>query len=407
MVSNMKMRKTKRGCRAIGAAISTALLALALCFCAILGLYDFLIPETVSCFTSEAYPSYLGATLESNGSVEGDIISVGTGQYKLFSAIPVKQVATAQLKDLKVHVGGFPFGIKFFTKGALVVGFDDEGTNPAFVAGLRLYDIITQINGKEISGTNKINEIIENCGGKAVSLTFLRAGKEMKISFVPEFSDSEARYKAGIWLKDSGAGIGTVTYILDDGSFGGLGHGVCDGDTGELVKIESGSVVGVTLNGVVKGERGAPGELKGYFNSTRSGVLLKNTDCGIFGCFANAPVASLGAAVPIGLKSDLKAGKASIFCTLDDNERREYEVEIFDINVNASGNKCFSIRITDGELLKKTGGIVQGMSGSPIIQDGKLVGAVTHVLINDPSRGYGIFIENMIAAANAPMAKAS
>lgn len=403
----MKMRKTKRGCRSIGAAISTALLALALCVCAVLGLYDFLIPETVSCFASEAYPSYLGATFESSSSCEGDIISVGTGQYKLFGAIPVKQVATAQVKDLKVRVGGFPFGIKFFTKGALVVGFDDESTNPAFAAGLRLYDIITQINGKEITGTNKINEIIENCGGKAVQLTFLRAGKEMKTSFVPEFSNAESRYKAGIWLKDSGAGIGTVTYILDDGSFGGLGHGVCDGDTGELIKMESGSVVGVTLNGVVKGERGAPGELKGYFNSTRSGVLLKNTDCGIFGCFGNLPTAKAGDFVSIGLKGELKAGKASIFCTLDDNERREYEVEIYDININAEGNKCFSIRVTDGDLLQKTGGIVQGMSGSPIIQNGKLVGAVTHVLINDPSRGYGIFIENMIAAANTPMPRAA
>ena len=398
MVSKMKMRKIK-GCRlTLGGKISTALLALVLCVCAVLGFYDFLIPETVSCFSEEAYPSYLGATLENEELAEdGGIINLGTGQYKLFGAIPVKEVTVASIKDMKLYPGGIPFGIKFFTKGVLVVGFDDEKTNPAFAAGLRLHDIITQIDGKDISGTNKINEIIENCNGRSVCITFLRAGKENKITFTPKYSESEKKYTCGIWLKDSGAGIGTVTFVFpDSGVFGGLGHGICDGETGELISMQSGNVVGVTINGVVKGQCGTPGELKGYFNSSKSGVLLQNTDCGVFGVLGEIPVPIKSEPMSIGLKNELKEGKATILCTLDDNVRQEYEIEISEINRNATGNKCFTVKITDKELLESSGGIVQGMSGSPIIQNGKIVGAVTHVLINDPTRGYGIFIENML-----------
>lgn len=398
MVSKMIMRKIKGSRFTLGGKISIALLALALTVCAVLGLYDFLIPETVSCFSEQAFPSYLGATLENEGvDGKGELVSVGVGQYKLFGAIPVKEVTTASIKDMKVYAGGVPFGIKFFTKGVLVVGFDEENTNPAFAAGLRLHDIITQIDGKDISGTNNFNEKIENCNGRPICITFLRAGKENKITFAPKYSESDKKYTCGIWLKDSGAGIGTVTFIFpDSGVFGGLGHGICDSETGELISMESGNVVGVTINGVVKGQSGAPGELKGYFNSSNSGALLKNSECGVFGVLGKVPVPIKTEPLSIGLKNELKEGKATILCTLDDNVRREYEIEISDINQNAKGNKCFTVKITDKELLEASGGIVQGMSGSPIIQNGKLVGAVTHVLINDPTKGYGIFIENML-----------
>ena len=184
--------------------------------------------------------------------------------------------------------------------------------------------------------------------------------------------------------------------MLEDGTFGGLGHGICESDTGELTQIINGSVLGVTLNGIVKGQRGNPGELKGYFNSSKIGAIYKNTDVGVFGVLAQIPDVIKGKTYSIGLKSELKEGKATVICTLDDNVRREYDIEISNINRNADGNKCFSVKITDSRLLSATGGIVQGMSGSPIIQNGKLVGAVTHVLINDPMSGYGIFIENML-----------
>ena len=373
--------------------IGLSLLILAVFSLGILGFYNAAIPKTVSCFSFQDVPSYLGATFEADSlatSTSGEM----RGQYKLFGAIPVKTVTVSRLEDVKVYVGGVPFGIKFLTKGVSVVGFEDESNNPAYKAGLRLYDTIIKINGKEISGNADVSEAVS--GGGEITMTFLRAGAEKTIKFTPKYSENDKKYTLGVWLKDSGAGIGTLTYVLEDGTFGGLGHGICDGDTGEIVPIINGSVLGVTLNGIVKGQKGAPGELKGYFNSSKVGAIYKNSEVGVFGALAEIPDSIKGKTYSIGLKSDLKEGRATILCTLDDNVRREYTVEISNINRNADGNKCFSIKITDEQLINATGGIVQGMSGSPIIQNGKLVGAVTHVLVNDPTTGYGIFIENML-----------
>ena len=373
--------------------IGLSLLILAVFSLGILGFYNAAIPKTVSCFSFQDVPSYLGATFEADSlatSTSGEM----RGQYKLFGAIPVKSVTVSRLEDVKVYVGGVPFGIKFLTKGVSVVGFEDESNNPAYKAGLRLYDTIIKINGKEISGNADVSEAVS--GGGEITMTFLRAGAEKTIKFTPKYSENDKKYTLGVWLKDSGAGIGTLTYVLEDGTFGGLGHGICDGDTGEIVPIINGSVLGVTLNGIVKGQKGAPGELKGYFNSSKVGAIYKNSEVGVFGALAEIPDSIKGKTYSIGLKSELKEGRATILCTLDDNVRREYTVEISNINRNADGNKCFSIKITDERLINATGGIVQGMSGSPIIQNGKLVGAVTHVLVNDPTTGYGIFIENML-----------
>jgi stage IV sporulation protein B len=208
-------------------------------------------------------------------------------------------------------------------------------------------------------------------------------------------------------VRDSGAGIGTVTYIKEDTlAFGGLGHGICDGESGALIPIARGSVMDVTVGGIKRGAVGAPGELRGHFAASRIGTLMQNTACGVFGTLTDCPAAPAGT-LPIGFKEELHDGAATLWCTLDDHVTRSYGVEISDIHRNATGNKCFTVTVTDMELLAKTGGIVQGMSGSPIVQDGRLVGAVTHVLIGDPTTGYGIFIENMLNAANIPMAKAS
>lgn len=376
-------------------------LALVLLCASVLIFYTVLIPKTVACFSGDDIPSYLGATYEELD--EGDstsAVSITHGQYKLFGAIPIKSVTVAKLEDTRVYVGGIPFGIKFFTKGVSVVGFEDESINPAYKAGLRLYDTIIKVNGKEISGISDLSQVAE--GGGELELTYIRAGKEGKVKFSPKYSDSEKKYTLGLWLKDSGAGIGTLTYVLADGSFGGLGHGICDSDTGELIPIFNGSVLGVTVNGIVKGQRGNPGELKGYFNSSKVGALYKNTENGVFGALVQIPDTITGKTYSLGLKNELKEGKATVICTLDDNVRREYSIEISNINRGATGNKCFTVKITDEKLLAATGGIVQGMSGSPIIQNGKLVGAITHVLINDPTTGYGIFIENMLTqSANA------
>ena len=366
----------------------------------VLSLYGLTIPKTVTCFENEEIPSYIGAVFEpTQGTQSSELGTVTRGVYKLFGTIPVRSVTVAKFDDVKVYAGGIPFGIKFFTKGVSVVGFEDENNNPAFKAGLRLYDVITKVNGVEISGSADLGRVAES--GSELNLTVIRAGRELSIKFKPKYSESEKKHVLGIWLKDSGAGIGTLTFVMTDGTFGGLGHGICDGETGELTAINNGSVLGVTLNGVIKGQRGVPGELKGYFNSSKVGALYSNTENGVFGALAEVPDAVKGKIYSLGLKNDLKEGKATILCTLEDNVRREYEVEISGITRNADGNKCFTVKIVDEKLLSATGGIVQGMSGSPIIQNGKLVGAVTHVLINDPTTGYGIFIENMLAQMNS------
>ena len=392
----MKKMMGSRALPVLGAAFA----ALALAVCALLGFYAAVIPRTVSCFGDSVAPSYFGATFEADAASVECVGAKGaseSGKYKLFGAIPVRAVTLNRLEDAELYVGGVPFGVKFLTRGATVVGFEDEAKNPAFAAGLRLYDVIIYVNGKSTPSVSELSEIVSH--GSELSLTVLRAGKERVIKFKPRYSEAEGKYVLGLYLKDSGAGIGTLTFVTEDGTFGGLGHGICDSETGALVSLGSGSVLGVTLNGIVRGQRGDPGELKGYFNSSKLGSLAKNCDVGVFGRLASVPAEICTKRYRIGLKNELKEGAATLICTLDDNERREYAIEISSINLNATGNKCFTVKICDSALISKTGGIVQGMSGSPIIQNGKLVGAVTHVMINDPTVGYGIFIENMLAQA--------
>ena len=324
-----------------------------------------------------------------------------------------KTAAQKNLSTIRLYPGGMPFGVKFMTEGILVVGFcelQDTGAsqNPAIAAGLRQGDTILRASGKLLTSAADLNEQIEKANGAAVSLRYCRDGKEYETSLTPVYSPVEGRYKSGIYVRDSGAGIGTVTFIVPETlAFGGLGHGICDADTGELIPIQRGSVVGVKINGVVKGLAGSPGEVKGYFSSGKIGSLLENSECGVFGVFGKLPSAMQHEPLPIGTRHDLQEGTAHIYCTLDENTAQQYEIEICDIHRDAMSNKCFTIKVTDPRLIDKTGGIIQGMSGSPIIQNGKLVGAVTHVLINDPTTGYGIFLENMLGATSVPMRKAA
>ena len=247
-----------------------------------------------------------------------------------------------------------------------------------------------------MSGASQLTELIENCGGNSLVLHCRRGKNEFDVTLTPAYCPAEARYKTGIWVRDSGAGIGTVTFMIPEtGAFAGLGHGICDGDTGELIPMKRGSVSDVTISSVVRGAPGAPGELKGYFNAGKVGALLGNSACGVWGVFSEIPETD-EEPLPIGMRGELEEGDACILCTLDSNKMGRYDVKISNINRDATGSKCFTITVTDPDLLAVSGGIVQGMSGSPIIQNGKIVGAVTHVLINDPTTGYGIFIENML-----------
>jgi len=331
---------------------------------------------------------------------EGDNIYTAS----LFGIIPIKKVQVNIFPQAMLIPGGMPFGVKFFTEGVIVVGLSDieteKGTaNPAKSAGVKTSDIITQINGISVNSVEEAAQIIETSKGDTLFLNVSRDGKNLELKLKPVYSVSESKYKSGIWLRDSTAGIGTVTFISPSNyAFGGLGHGICDVDTGNLMPLKKGTIVNANINSAVKGQPDLPGELKGKFKEN-IGTLLANTSNGIFGILNNMPVTPETATpLPIGLRSDLKEGKATIYATIDDTGVREFEIEIIKIYKNSSDSKNFLVKITDPKLLEITGGIVQGMSGSPIIQGGKLVGAITHVLVSDPTKGYGIFMDNMFSS---------
>ena len=324
----------------------------------------------------------------------------------------IEALSTEELQSIRLLPGGMPFGVKFVTEGVSVVGFCDVETgngrvNPATVAGLHAKDIILKVDGEPLVGASQLTKAIEGCNGKELTLLCRRAGREFEVKLRPVYSKEEARYKTGIWVRDTGAGIGTVTFIIPEtGAFAGLGHGICDVDTGELISMKRGTVSDVTISSVVRGAAGAPGELKGFFNAGKVGSLLGNSHCGVWGVFSKIPETD-AAPVEIALRGEITEGDAYILSTLDNNKICKYNVKISNINRDATASKCFTVTVTDPNLIACSGGIVQGMSGSPIIQNGKLVGAVTHVLINDPTTGYGIFIENMLNAAQMPMARVS
>lgn len=328
----------------------------------------------------------------------------------LSSAVILPAAAVQTKRDFRgesVILGGVPFGVKFSTEGVTVIGFSDidglsKNQTPAYLAGLRAKDVIVKINGREIKDATELTGAVEESGGREITLTFKRGKTEKTIGITPIYSNSEKRYKTGIWVKDSGAGIGTLTYIRPEtGEFGGLGHGICDADTGDLIKMSRGDVVNVKVHAIKKGISGTPGELKGHFEAGEIGDLYLNTECGVFGKLTSIP-AGCGERIRVAMRDEIREGEAYIVCTLDDGVRCQYKIEVSAINKNANGSKCFMIKVTDKNLIEKTGGIVQGMSGSPIVQNGKLIGAVTHVMINDPTVGYGIFIENMLIAASVP-----
>ncbi len=288
--------------------------------------------------------------------------------------------------------GGNVFGIKI--KQSHVTVIESSGI-PALSPG----DKILSINGKEVSTVEEVKEAVSKCGGSSVTIRAEHHGSQVAIEAKPSLVDGE--YKLGISLRDSASGIGTITYYNPENNcFGGLGHGVCDSESGEIIEMSSGEVTGVILGGLHKGECGKPGELSGVLKNDSIGSLDKNNSCGVFGVLNCPDALKSKTAIPIGTKNEIHEGEATIISTLKNGKSTEYKIEIYDIDKSSDGSKSFRIRTSDPALIAISGGIVRGMSGSPIIQDGKLVGAVTHVLVANPTEGYGIFIENMLNAAN-------
>lgn len=338
-------------------------------------------------------------------------LAAGTGaagEYKsqitALKVIPVKDITINVTKRRYVGVGGEVFGIKLYTKGVIVVSIDSVTTpsgskDPAVTAGLKCGDIITHINGEAALNSAQMTDAVEQSQGKTLKLKIDRNGEQLELSLKPEMSVNGG-YKAGIWVRDSSAGIGTVTFYDDNARiFGGLGHGVCDVDTGKIMPLNNGEAVRARVNGFYKSSAGNPGELCGVFSDIALGSLRVNCETGVYGELLQPSGAKT---LPVALESEVKLGSAQMITTIDDTGPQYYDIEITKIYPSSDlSARNMIIKVTDPELLEKTGGIVQGMSGSPIVQNSMLVGAVTHVFVNDPTQGYGIFASRMLATQDS------
>lgn len=330
-------------------------------------------------------------------------------EIKFLGMIPLKSVEVEKIKDLELYPGGVPIGVRVSSEGVLVVGYSDIEINnekeesPGKVGGLEIGDVILKINGIEMHNSRDLVKAIKQSEKDSIKVDILRHGENIT-KIVTLKKENNKDYKIGLWIRDSTAGVGTMTFYDDTSKkFGALGHPITDSDTNEPFLIKDGDVIESSIISIRKGEKGSPGELKGIFinESNPTGEIDKNTQSGIFGKLnSNILQKSDIKRLKVGFRDEIVPGKAKIITTIDENGPQEYEIEIEKLlNQNVASSKSMVIKVTDPRLLEKTGGIVQGMSGSPIIQNNKIVGAVTHVLINKPDTGYGIYIEWMLQDA--------
>lgn len=347
--------------------------------------------------------SFNGSALAeaSQGRKVGDSFLV---DLKAFGIIPISKIDVEVVDELHVAVLGSPFGMKIYTNGVMVTSLSDVQTangveRPAKKAGIKLGDYILSINGQAVTTNEDVMSIVEKSAGKKLRFEILRGNTKIYINFCAVKSKETSSYKIGLWVKDSSAGIGTLTFYSPvNDIICGLGHGICEEETGELISIKSGSIVEAQIISSEKGEVGAPGKLNGRMLFQTVGVIEKNCQMGVYSRLTGK--LEFSNLTEIALKQEVKNGKAQILCTIDESGPKLYDCQI-EVRSSAYHNKVQNllVTVTDKKLLEKTGGIVQGMSGSPILQDGKLIGAVTHVLIDNPTKGYGIFAENMLETA--------
>lgn len=325
-------------------------------------------------------------------------------QVKLFGILPFKQVGIRVIEDQQLIPVGVPIGIYVKTEGVMVIGTGEfRSVNGEKVAPaehiLKSGDYVVKLNGTEVADKDDLITRIENGSGEAAILT-IRRGEEYFDVKIDPVQDQTKKYKIGVWVRDNAQGVGTMTYIDSQGNFGALGHGINDVDTSNLMEMNDGTLYQTEIISIQKGTAGHPGEMTGmivYSDDRILGDITSNSVRGIFGkCNDKALALGTEEAMPIGLKQEIRKGPAQILCTVD-GTTRYYDIEITDIHLDHDNvNRGIELKVTDSDLIALTGGIVQGMSGAPIIQNGKFVGAVTHVLVQDSTRGYGIFIENML-----------
>lgn len=365
-----------------GKFISRAFCLLIAAATGVLGFYYKLLPGELS--------------VQTGGSIQGSIcgaelVELTDGSYGFaLGAMTIKPVSLNSAERKMLIPGGTPFGIKLRTEGVMVISVN--GGSPADKAGIKAGDVISSVNSVPVSTNSDIAAAVQLNPEECVVI-LNRGNGEMRLTAQPEEDGDILRI--GAWVRDSAAGIGTMTfYDPETGMFGGLGHPVSDVTTGEPMPLSSGEITGAEIYSVIKGMNGEAGELCGDLCDGSVGTLSANTQVGVFGMMLTEPQ---GEALPMAFRQEIKCGPATILATIDGLEPQEYSIEIESINLCAlNGSKSMVIRITDERLLEASGGIVRGMSGSPIIQNGMIAGAVTHVFINDPTRGYAVFAESMI-----------
>lgn len=338
-----------------------------------------------------------------------DIDEDYTGKVNLsvnLFGINVKDITVNIIETTEVVPLGDIVGLKLYTNGVLVVGMseisgiDKNKYKPYENTGILEGDMIVEINEKTITNTSELIECVNNSKGKQISVKYVRDGEILETNIKP-IETSKDDYKLGLWVRDAAAGVGTISYYEPaSGLFAALGHGIIDVDTEKLLDISSGEFVTTNIVSIVKGEKGNPGKIQGSVETQQKiGDVYKNTEFGVFGKVSNTSVLNedLTKTVKVASRNEIKTGKATIMCTLENNIKKEYEVEIEKIyKNNNSDNKSMVLKVTDKELLDKTGGIIQGMSGSPIMQNGKIIGVLTHVLVSNPTVGYGVFADLMV-----------
>lgn len=413
-------RKIAKGCanpvRNFFKAVSASLCSLCVAVFGILGYGALRVPD--SFYVTENQQPALEAPFQAgsktaglagNASFRVGALSADTYdlQIRALGLFPVKTTKVTVSQRRYVVLGGTVFGIKLYTQGVMVVGVDAVTTasgpvNPAEKAGLKEGDVILKIEGEAVQRNKDVSAAVEKSGGAAMEFCIQRDEKEMTLQFTPALSAADNNYKAGIWVRDSSAGIGTLTFVdPQTKTLAGLGHAVCDVDTGETIPIAQGEAVQATVKGCYKSSGGKPGELVGVFMEDTIGTLLQNGDTGLYGVLENAVDAN-AKQTPVALKTEVQEGAAHILVTLDGVQAKYYDVELLRVYPNeTTTKKNMVIKVTDAELIAQTGGIVQGMSGSPIVQNGMLVGAVTHVFVNNPQQGYGIFAQTMLESVDA------
>ncbi len=323
-------------------------------------------------------------------------------ELKLFNFVPVKDVTINVIPKTTVIPLGKTIGMKLYTEGVLVVGMSEiEGTKPYENTGIEAGNRIIEINDKKISTTNELIECVNSSNGKELEIKYINNNDETKYAEIKPTRTIQNEYKIGLWVRDAAAGVGTITfYEPKTGEFASLGHGINDVDTYELIEIANGELVTARILDIVKGQNGIPGEMRGTIeDGITIGTISKNTEFGVYGKLENVGIlnAKQNQKMEVADRNEITTGKAEILCQIENGKTEKYEIEIQKIfKENNKDNKSMLIKITDEKLIEKTGGIIQGMSGAPIIQNNKFIGAVTHVLVNDSKVGYGVFADLMI-----------